>query len=196
MVSGRLSARLVIAVAAGVLSLWPGVATAQIPVAFGYGDQVDSVGPIKSAAVAATLRERLKGDYVTFAERIGQPDRLATEVGFKYRQLVIGLPLWTWGGTFVVHRGQRFIPIEKAIAAQLMEVNESELKTPFFFRYPAGWVVLPVAIPLLIVLAKISLALNASRQRRAEASYTASFDTSNVDTSSRVGSTLFNEKSD
>jgi hypothetical protein len=192
--TGLVRARIIIAIAVGLLSLWPRTVVAQVPIPFGYGDQIATVGPIKSAAVAATIRERLKGDYKTFAERIGQPDRVATEVGFKYRQLVVGLPLWTWDGTYVVHRGHRFIPIEKAIAAALMEVNESDLKTPFFFRYPAGWVALPVVIPLLIVFAKVSIALNERRRRRAEAIYAASFDTSNVGTSSRVGSTLFNEK--
>jgi hypothetical protein len=154
------------------------------------------VGPIKSASVTATLRERIKGDTSTFADLIGQPDRLATEIGFKYRYVMFGLPLWTWDGTYCVRRGSRFMPIEKGVAAALMEVNESDLGTPFFYRYPAAWVALVVAIPLIVVLAKISNAKSERRRRRAEAIYAASFDTANIGTSSKVGSVLLNEKSD
>jgi hypothetical protein len=76
-------------------------------------------------------------------------------VGFKYHY---GGLFWidfiTSDGEFCVYDGDHFVPISKSQAAGLLGVPESELDSPFWYRYPPGWFV-GAAIVVVAVAAGI-----------------------------------------
>jgi hypothetical protein len=58
-------------------------AQVRIPVAFGYGDEISRLGDVTDREVADALT-------ATMGRGVA--------VGYKYRQIIIGAPLWTWDG--------------------------------------------------------------------------------------------------
>ncbi len=75
-------------------------------------------------------------------------------VGFKFTVVSLAcFHLWTWGGTYCVYEPvidnnrltDKYKPISKAEAAELLGKPESELTTPFWYRFPPGVLLLPVA---------------------------------------------------
>jgi hypothetical protein len=78
----------------------------------------------------------------------------ARNVGFKFAVVSLAcFHLWTWGGTYCVYEPvfennrltDKYKAISKAEAAQLLRKEESELTTPFWYRFPPGVLLLPVA---------------------------------------------------
>jgi hypothetical protein len=78
----------------------------------------------------------------------------ARNVGFKFTVVSLAcFHLWTWGGTYCVYEPafennrltDKYKAISKAEAARLLRKEESELTTPFWYRFPPGVLLLPVA---------------------------------------------------
>ena len=78
----------------------------------------------------------------------------ARNVGFKFTVVSLAcFHLWTWGGTYCVYEPvfennrltDKYQAISKAEAARLLRKEESELTTPFWYRFPPGVLLLPVA---------------------------------------------------
>jgi hypothetical protein len=72
-------------------------------------------------------------------------------VGYKFKVVSLAcFHLWTWGGTYCVYEPvldgtrltDKYRPISPAEAARLLGKNESELQTPFWYRFPPGLIVL------------------------------------------------------
>jgi hypothetical protein len=83
------------------------------------------------------------------------PANLQLTVGFKYHYGgVFWLDFITSDGTFCVYEGDRYFPITKAEAAQMLGKPESELSEPFWYRFPPGWIV-AAAIILIGVVAGV-----------------------------------------
>jgi hypothetical protein len=68
-------------------------------------------------------------------------------VGYKFSVVSLAcFHLWTWGGTYCVYEHvvdkerltEKYRPISPAEAARLLGKNESELETPFWYRWPPG----------------------------------------------------------
>jgi hypothetical protein len=78
----------------------------------------------------------------------------ARNVGFKFTVVSLAcFHLWTWGGTYCLYEPvfennrltDKYKAISKAEAARLLRKEESELTTPFWYRFPPGVLLLPVA---------------------------------------------------
>jgi hypothetical protein len=76
-------------------------------------------------------------------------------IGFKFSVVSIAcFHLWTWGGTFCVFEptfannrlGEKYAPISHAEAARLLRKTESELTTPFWYRFPPGMLILAASV--------------------------------------------------
>src|SRR5262249_54387095 len=66
-----------------------------------------------------------------------------SKVGFKYSYWgVFGVDLWTWGGEYCMYEGKTFVPLSPAEAAQTLGVQESDLGTPFNYKFPIGLLIL------------------------------------------------------
>jgi hypothetical protein len=132
-------------------------------VMFGYGDEIMRLGQIANARVAAQLKERFG------KERLYPP-----AVGYKYRQLIVGAPLWTWDGEYCVFSGERYVIVPRAEAAELLGLPEQRLRAPFFYRFPLGLVggafVLLVGVPGAYVVHRVR-----ERERQREEAHAASF---------------------
>ncbi len=115
--------------------------------AFGYDDAIDRVGVITDAKALATITESLPG---------------RPAVGFKYTQLLVVVPVWTWGGEYCVYARDRYVVIPQAMAAVLLGVPEAQLQTPFFYRFPFGLVVCPA---IAVVGGPVSYLLYRRRER-------------------------------
>ena len=72
-------------------------------------------------------------------------------IGYKFSVVSLAcFHLWTWGGTYCVYERvldktrltEKYRPISVAEAARLLGKNESELRTPFWYRFPPGLLVL------------------------------------------------------
>jgi hypothetical protein len=72
-------------------------------------------------------------------------------VGFKFTVVSLAcFHLWTWGGTYCVYEpvldGDRltdkYAAISRAEAARLLGKQESDLSTPFWYRFPPGYLLL------------------------------------------------------
>jgi hypothetical protein len=83
-------------------------------------------------------------------------------VGFKFTVVSLAcFHLWTWDGTYCVYEpvldgdslNDKYKPISKAEAARLLGKNESELVAPFWYRYPPGYMLLLVAVPIGLISA-------------------------------------------
>jgi hypothetical protein len=75
----------------------------------------------------------------------------AHNIGFKFTVVSLAcVHLWTWGGTYCVYEqvfenkrlSERYKAISPAEAARLLGKNESELTTPFWYRFPPGLLLL------------------------------------------------------
>jgi hypothetical protein len=152
-------------------------AQARIPVAFGYGDEISRLGDVTDREVADALT-------ATMGRGVA--------VGYKYRQIIIGAPLWTWDGEYCVYAGKRYRVIPEVLAAKLAGVPAGTLRTPFFYRYPFGLVLLGLFVIVAPPAAVVSSRYLARRQRRAQAAYEASFVTADTPTA-RPQSTLFRD---
>jgi hypothetical protein len=63
----------------------------------------------------------------------------AMNVGFKYSYFgIFWLDLWTWDGTWCLHNGNQYWPLNAAQAAEFLGTSESELSTPFLYKFPLG----------------------------------------------------------
>jgi hypothetical protein len=81
----------------------------------------------------------------------------SSQVGYKYGYFgVFWIDLWTHSGTYCVYDGRMYTPIASAEAARLLGKSESELSTPFLYRWPLGWMIFGP----LIVIGIISEALS------------------------------------
>jgi hypothetical protein len=89
-------------------------------------------------------------------------------VGFKFTVVSLAcFHLWTWGGTYCVYEPvfenkrltDKYKVISKAEAAQLLRKEESELTTPFWYRFPPG---------VLLLLAAFLFGLISALARRAK----------------------------
>ena len=69
-------------------------------------------------------------------------------VGYKYTQFSLAIPMWTWGGEYVVYSGDRYVTIgtDAGAVAQTLGVSEGELAVPFLYKYPFGLVALAVVV--------------------------------------------------
>jgi hypothetical protein len=77
----------------------------------------------------------------------------ARNVGFKFTVISLAcFHLWTWGGTYCVYEPvvannrltEKYKAISRAEAARLLGKEESELTTPFWYRFPPGLLLIPV----------------------------------------------------
>ncbi len=78
----------------------------------------------------------------------------ARNVGFKFTVVSLAcFHLWTWGGTYCVYEpvfeenrlSEKYKVLSEAEAAQLLGKKESELTTPFWYRFPPGLLLVAVA---------------------------------------------------
>jgi hypothetical protein len=111
-----------------------------------------SRAPLASAGVV--LAAGYIGDHVVHIGDGGdEAVRLygARTVGFKFTVVSLAcLHLWTWGGTYCVYEQvfeknrltERYKAISEAEAARLLGKQESELTTPFWYRFPPGFLLL------------------------------------------------------
>ena len=150
-------------------------AQGRMPVMFGYGDEISRLGAIADREMGDALR-------ATMGRGVA--------VGYKYRQIIIGAPLWTWGGEYCVYAGQKYRVVPEALAAKLAGVPAGTLRTPFFYRFPFGLVLLGIFVIVAPPAAVVSSRYLARRQRRAQAAYEASLVTADTPTA-RPPSTLF-----
>jgi len=63
------------------------------------------------------------------------------DVGYKYSYVAfLWVDLWSWGGTYCVYQcfETKYWPVKPEEAARLLGKKESELETPFWYRYPLG----------------------------------------------------------
>jgi len=76
-------------------------------------------------------------------------------VGFKFTVVSLAcFHLWTWGGTYCVYEPvfennrltDKYTAISRAEAARLLGKAESELTTPFWYRFPPGVLLLLVGL--------------------------------------------------
>jgi hypothetical protein len=66
----------------------------------------------------------------------------ADKVGYKfYYWGVLWLDLWTSDGTFCLYEGKQYRSISRADAARLLGKPEGELRKPFLYTVPLGWLV-------------------------------------------------------
>src|SRR5262245_22464224 len=73
-------------------------------------------------------------------------------VGYKWGYFgVFWIDLWTHEGTYCVYSGDRYSPISSAEAARLLGKNESDLTTPFLYRWPLGWLIIGPLIVLIVI---------------------------------------------
>jgi hypothetical protein len=97
------------------------------------------------------------GDTITHVGNATNPAKLpTTQVGYKYGHFgIFWIDLCTYSGTFCVYEGNRYNPITRAEAAQLLGMNETDLATPFLYRVPLGWMILGPVIAIWIVVALV-----------------------------------------
>jgi hypothetical protein len=90
------------------------------------------------------------------------------KVGYKYNYYgVFWIDLWTSGGTYCVYEDKKYGPISSAEAAQLLGKSESDLSSPFLYRFPLGWLILG---PLILIAAMVKIAsLTSGRSNESEA---------------------------
>jgi hypothetical protein len=134
--------------AVGVTPPWAPPTNAAVILVAGYiGDHIVHIGDGGDEAV------RLYG---------------ARNVGFKFTVVSLAcFHLWTWGGTYCVYEQvfeenrltDKYKAISEAEAARLLGTKESELTTPFWYRFPAG---------LLLLLAAFLFGLIFGLVRRAQ----------------------------
>src|SRR5262245_22047280 len=87
-----------------------------------------------------------------------------TKVGYKFSYFgVFWIDFWTSGGTYWVYDGDKYVPIEPAAAAYLLDRAEGSLSRPFVYICPPGWLIVGGMVTLWIVEA-------AWNKRRARAS--------------------------
>jgi hypothetical protein len=82
-----------------------------------------------------------------------------SNVGYKYHYLgAFWIDLWTSDGTYCVYEsGSLYEPISSAEAAKLLGKSESDLTTPFLYRWPLGWMIFgPVVIIWVIIYLLVS----------------------------------------
>lgn len=73
-------------------------------------------------------------------------------VGFKYSYFgVFWLDLWTWDGGYCLFKDKRFAPLTAAQAALMLNKQESELESPFLYRFPLGLLILAGVVLLVMV---------------------------------------------
>jgi hypothetical protein len=85
------------------------------------------------------------GDFppVEVMQKPWLPPLRFSKVGFKYSYWgVFGVDLWTWGGEYCEYEGKTFVPLSPAEAAQRLGVQESDLGTPFNYKFPIGLLIL------------------------------------------------------
>jgi hypothetical protein len=72
-------------------------------------------------------------------------------VGFKFTVVSLAcFHLWTWGGTYCVYEpvvdgnrlSDKYTAISRPEAARLLGKQESDLTTPFWYRFPPGYLLL------------------------------------------------------
>jgi hypothetical protein len=67
-------------------------------------------------------------------------------VGYKYSYFgVMGVELWTWGGTYCLFEGNKYFTIPEAEANRL---SEARVGVPFFYRHPVGLLVIGFVLVL------------------------------------------------
>ena len=98
------------------------------------------------------------GDHIVYIGDGGDEAVLrhgARNIGFKFTVVSIAcFHLWTWGGTYCVYEpvfenkrlSERYKAISSAEAARLLRKDESELTTPFWYRFPPGLMLLPALV--------------------------------------------------
>jgi hypothetical protein len=118
-----------IAVAFALLS--PGEASARGFVLVTWGDTVSHVGNAPPQA---------------------KQSHGGSNVGYKYHYWgIFWIDLWTSDGTYCVYEGNRYNPISSAEAAKLLGKSESDLTTPFLYRWPLGWMIFGSLIVIGII---------------------------------------------
>ena len=91
------------------------------------------------------------GDTIKDLGELPADSRAGLDVGpektlrFGYKYSYFGLfwiDLWTWGGEFCLHNGDKqYEGITVEQAAQLMHREPGQMKKPFFYSYPEGLVI-------------------------------------------------------
>lgn len=104
-----------------------------------HGDTIKHIGD-----VPAHMKERLGPEFGTAA------------VGFKYSYFgVFWLDLWTWDGEYCLFKDRKAASLKPAQAAAILNIQESELDTPFLYRFPLGLMIL-TGVALLGLLGAVA----------------------------------------
>lgn len=114
---------------------FPSTANARGIVLITRGESIDQVGDVSPEV------RRTEGDI---------------KIGYKYGYWgAFWVNLWTYGGTYCVYQGDRYNPIEPAVAARLLGKRQDELSPPFLYRVPLGWLILGPLIVTWIILSSL-----------------------------------------
>jgi hypothetical protein len=107
------------------------------------------LGPAHAEAALITRGNTIK--------HIGDAPDGSVTVGFRYRYWgIFWIDLWTWDGEYVVYEDKRVKQkLSPAEAAEILSVPESELATPFLYRFPLGLIILS-GVGMLIVFGSIA----------------------------------------
>jgi len=66
-----------------------------------------------------------------------------TSIGFKYAYFgIFWLDLWRYDGEYCIYHDKEYVPISKAVAAEMMGVPESSLQEPIWYTFPPGALIL------------------------------------------------------
>ena len=113
-------------------------------------------GPSRAEAfVLITRGETIKhvGDVVPAMKPALPPDLGGdAAVGYRYRYFgIFWIDLWTWEGEYCLYKDKRYAKLTPAVAAGFLDKTESELSTPFFYRFPPGLLILGGIAALAVV---------------------------------------------
>jgi hypothetical protein len=72
-------------------------------------------------------------------------------LGYRYSYVgVFGAPVWTWKGGYCLTDGSKYVDLSDAQAQAIARWSPGGRlpRTPFFYRFPAAWVLLTVVLAL------------------------------------------------
>ncbi|MDX2037545.1 MAG: hypothetical protein SFX72_12910 [Isosphaeraceae bacterium] len=104
-----------------------------------------------AGAIVVTYGDRIT--HLGDASAQSLPEVAGGKVGYKHGYWgVFWVDLWTHSGTFCVYQGERYHPISRAEAAQLLGKREDELWTPILYTIPLGWPILGAIIGVFAIV--------------------------------------------
>jgi hypothetical protein len=112
-----------------------------IPIVWGEGDTVKHVADLPPQVIQKIAQQR--------------PGERLDKLGFMYWHFhIFWADLWTSGGTFVIyHDTTKVFPVklDAREVAQLCELPEDKVSTPFLYHVPMGWMILAGIVLFAIV---------------------------------------------